>query len=131
MGTEKNNTQTAIVQSAINGLKEMGGDVGSLSDGYHTFDELYHHRAILFATICNQNRNLAWKSLHHFDPDDEMYDGMFIVGINTPYGQVTYHYDINPYWDLFNVKELNRAEKWDGSTPSDCIERMQKWCEEK
>ena len=28
------------VQKAIDGLKELGGNVGSLSDGYHTFDEL-------------------------------------------------------------------------------------------
>lgn len=24
---------------------------GSTSDGYHTFDELYHHRAVLFSVI--------------------------------------------------------------------------------
>ena len=35
-----------------------------------------------------------------------MFDGMFIVGIDTPIGQATYHYDIDPYWDLFHVKAL-------------------------
>lgn len=117
------------VQKAIDGLKELGGNVGSLSDGYHTFDELYHHRAVLFSMICHQNKELAWKSLQHFNPDDEMFEGMFIVGIDTPYGQVTYHYDL-PYWDLFKVKELERAQKWDNSTPMDCINRLLRWSQE-
>lgn len=30
-----------------------GDGIGELSDGYHTFNELYHHRAILFSVICN------------------------------------------------------------------------------
>lgn len=115
------------VQNAINDLKNINGDIGNLSDGYHTFNELYHHRAILFAFICNQNKDVAWKSLFHSNPEDKMYDGMFIVGINTPFGQVTYHYDIDPYWRLFKVKEVDRAPEWDGSTPQDCIDRMCKW----
>ena len=55
-----------------------------------------------------------------------MYDDMFIVGINTQYGQVTYHYNLK-YWDMFNVPELENAPEWDGSSPSDCIERMRIW----
>jgi hypothetical protein len=53
-----------------------------------------------------------------------MYDGMFIVGIETEQGQATYHYDIEPYWDIFKVKELEKAPKYDGHTPSDAIERI-------
>lgn len=93
-----------------------------VSDGYHTFDELYHHRAILFAVICNNNPELAWKSKLHDTGD--MYDGMFIVGIDTPKGQATYHYDIEPYWNIFNVKELDHAPKWDSHTPDDAIMRI-------
>jgi hypothetical protein len=53
-----------------------------------------------------------------------MYDGMFIVGIDTPKGQATYHYDIDPYWDMFDVKELDKAPEWDGHTPDQAIERI-------
>ena len=53
-----------------------------------------------------------------------MYSGMFIVGIETPKGQATYHYDINLYWDMFAVKELEYAPKWDGHTPEQAIERV-------
>ena len=35
---------------------------GEFSDGYHTFNELYYHRMIMFAVICNSNKELAWKS---------------------------------------------------------------------
>ena len=100
------------------------GGIGNLSDGYHTFNELYHHRAILFSVICNSMPDKAWKSKLHDTGD--MYDGMFIVGIETPEGQATYHYDIEPYWDMFKVKELEKAPKWDGHTPQDAIERISK-----
>lgn len=96
--------------------------IGEVSDGYHTFNELYHHRAILFSVICNIHPHLAWKSKKHHEGD--MYDGMFIVGIETPAGPATYHYDIDPYWDMFKVKELARAPEWDGHTPEDAIGRI-------
>lgn len=102
-------------------IKEYTGDI---SDGYHTFNELYHHRAILFSVICNQYPELAWKSLHHDNPDSPMYEGMFIVGIETPEGQATYHYNIDPYWDIFKVQELDKAPKWDGHTPDEAIRRI-------
>lgn len=105
-------------------VKRIHTRPGSISDGYHTFDELYHHRAILFSVICNLHPELAWKSKQHDDPNVPMYDGMFICGIETPQGQATYHYDIEPYWDLFNVKELERAPKYDGHTPEDAINRI-------
>lgn len=89
---------------------------GDTSDGYHTFDELYYHRMVLFSIICNQNKNLAWKSMKHHD--GTMYENYFIVGISTPEGDYTYHYDIRD-WNYFNVKELERAPKWDGHKPSD------------
>lgn len=100
----------------------LKNDIGEISDGYHSFNELYDHRAKLFSVICNSNKELAWKSKLHDTGD--MYEGMFIVGINTPNGQATYHYDIEPYWDMFDVKELEKAPKWDGHTPSEAIERI-------
>lgn len=98
------------------------GNIGKVSDGYHTFNELYHHRAILFSIICNANKENAWKSLKHDTGD--MFEGMFIVGIETPQGQATYHYDVEPYWEMFNVKELGHAPKWDGHTPQEALTRL-------
>ena len=114
------------INQQIKEMKERGHSADNISDTYHTFGELYHHRAILFATICNtaQFNGLAWKSKHHDDPSQPMYEGMFIVGIETPDGQATYHYDTDPYWDYFQVKELERAPKYDGHTPDDAIKRI-------
>lgn len=95
---------------------------GDTSDGYHTFNELYDHRARLFSVVVRDHREIAWKSkLHH---DGTMYEGMFIVGVETPQGQATYHYDIDPYWDIFDCKELVRAPEWDGHTPEQAISRI-------
>ena len=112
------------VDGAIEVVNQLAEEykTGEISDGYHTFNELYHHRAVLFATICNSNKELAWKSKLHDTGD--MYEGMFIVGIETPQGQATYHYDIEPYWDMFKVKELPKAPKWDGHTPDEAIKRI-------
>lgn len=107
-----------------NRYRKMPENIGEFSDGYHTFNELYHHRAVLFSVICNMFPEKAWKSKLHDTGD--MYDGMFIVGIETEQGQATYHYDIEPYWDMFKVKELEKAPKYDGHTPSDAIERIGK-----
>lgn len=104
------------------GYRKIPDNIGDFSDGYHSFNELYHHRAVLFSVICNTYPEKAWKSKLHDTGD--MYDGMFIVGIETEQGQATYHYDIEPYWDMFKVKELDKAPKWDGHTPSDAIERI-------
>ena len=95
---------------------------GETSDGYHTFNELYHHRAVLFSVIVSSYPDLAWKSKKHHD--GTMFDGMFIVGIDTPKGQATYHYDIEPYWNVFKCKELENAPEWDGHTPEEAIKRI-------
>lgn len=95
---------------------------GETSDGYHTFNELYYHRAVLFSAICRCFPERSWKSRKHHD--GTMYPGMFIVGIETDDGQATYHYDIEPCWDMFPVKELEQAPEWDGHTPQQAIERI-------
>lgn len=111
-----------IIENLIKEHFEMLDKIktGELSDGYHTFNELYYHRAVLFSIICNEHKDVAYKSKEHHD--GTMYDGMFIVGINTPQGQYSYHYDLN-VWSMFDVPELEFAPEWDGHKPSD-IERL-------
>lgn len=98
-------------------------NLGDVSDGYHTFNELYEHRTILFACLCKTFRpDLVWKSDLH--SDGTMYDGMFIVGIKTEFGTVTYHIE-NKYKSLFkSIKSLDKAPEWDGSTPKDGLEYL-------
>ena len=116
---EKYDALNAVIDLINNPSQLVTGDT---SDGYHTFNELYHHRAVLFSVIVKAFPDKAWKSKQH--NDGTMYDGMFIVGIDTPEGQATYHYDIDPYWDMFECSELERAPEWDGHTPAQAIERI-------
>lgn len=93
-------------------------DIGDLSDGFHTFNQLYYQRMMLFATIVKQNRDKAWKSLRHEDGELCFGGGWFIVGVDTPEGSYTYHYEDN-YYSLFDCVELERAKHWDGHTEKD------------
>ena len=111
-----------IINELILRLKEKDMiETDLISDGYHTFDNLYFQRCILFAFICNQNKNISWKSKKH--DDGSMYDNYFIVGIDTPKGSYTYHYHMQ-YWDYFKIKELKKAPKWDGHTEADVVDRL-------
>lgn len=103
-----------------NDFKARFEEVGKTSDGFHTFNELYHHRMILFSVICSQNKDKAWKSRLH--SDGTMFPDYFIVGITTPLGDYTYHYH-KDHWDKFNVAELDKAPVWDGHKPED-VDRL-------
>ena len=96
--------------------KILDGNVANLSDGYHTFNELYHHRMILFAVICAVHKQKAWKSMKH--DDGSMFDGYFVVGVNTKSGQYSFHYQ-SRYWDMFDVQELEFAPEYDGHISDD------------
>lgn len=91
------------------------------SDGWHTFKELYHHRALLFSVIVSNYRDLCWKSKRHHD--GKLLDWNFIVGIDTPWGQASYHYGMD-YWDLFDCKVLERAPYYDGYSANESVTRI-------
>lgn len=101
---------------------EKLGDIGEMSDGYHTFNSLYHQRLILFATLVNAFPSRSWKSRRHSDGEPPFGGGWFIVGIETPEGPYTYHYE-DKDWDLFHCEVLEKAPEWDGHTDKD-VERL-------
>ena len=89
-------------------------DKSEVSDGYHTFNELYMHRHALFSALCNRCDE-AWKSKQH--DDGTMYEGSFIAGIGE---NITYHIPLN-LWEDFRCKELEKAPVWNGHTGDDVI----------
>ena len=91
--------------------------VGEFSDGYHTFNELYEHRTVLFATICNLLPEHSWKSFKH--ADGSMFEGMFIAGVLTPQGQYTYHCEEKYLYMFAKTPEIDQAPEWDGHRPED------------
>lgn len=100
-------------------------DVGEVSDGYHTFNELYAHRCVLFACLMKSYKSLSWKSRKH--DDGSSYEGWFVAGIDLSSGTVTYHLP-DSYWDKLNVEELDNA-KYDGHTSIDVLARLTSWLE--
>lgn len=90
-------------------------------DAYHTMEELYEHRTVLFALVCSRFPDMAWKSEKHSDGTSEQ--GWFIAGLETPYGQITYHQK-SFYWNLFDCKILDKAPEYDGHTPGHVLTRL-------
>lgn len=94
------------------------GGIGEMSDGYHTFNGLYYQRMVLFAALVIAHNDKAWKSWKHEDGEPCFGGGWFIVGIDTPQGSYTYHYE-DKYWNWFECEELPVAKHWDGHTEED------------
>ena len=97
--------------------------IGDLSDGYHTFNGLYYQRMVLFAALVKAYKGNAWKSWKHENGEPCFGGGWFIVGIDTPQGSYTYHYE-DKYWNWFECEELPVAKHWDGHTEKDVARLM-------
>lgn len=119
---------TDIESNRIKAICEIAHveDIEDLSDGYHTFRQLYYQRMMLFAALVKQNKGRAWKSLRHEDGELCFGGGWFIVGIDTPEGSYTYHYEAN-FYSLFDCQELERGKPWDGHTEKD-VTRLLSLC---
>lgn len=102
------------------GVNYLLGKREDLSDGHHTFKELYEHRHVLFAVICSIAA-ACWKSKLH--SDGTMFDGWFIAGLETLEGVVTYHLPLE-WWGEFPAIEVDRAPEWDGHTSQDVVKRL-------
>lgn len=111
-----------MIEDAINYLiAQSKCDTNKLSDGYHTFSELYDHRIALFIALCH-NRTDAWKSVMH--SDESIMAGWFIAGIGREQGeQITYHLPLS-LWDTLHCEVLTKAPKYDGHSPSDVVKRL-------
>lgn len=105
------------------GKFEIEGDIEA-SDSYHSFDELYSHRIMLFLTLMKQNKEISWKT--RFDREGGNITGWFIGGMELPVGQITYHIP-DEFWDvLSDVKEVEKS-LWDGHDSNDVIKRLNSW----
>lgn len=102
----------------------------SISDGYHTFWELYKHRVALFIALCNTYTQLeyhptnlpVWKSKLH--SDRTMPDWCFVAWIGTDlWKQITYHIPLK-CWDDLNCCICDKAPESDWHTSNDVTQRL-------
>lgn len=103
-------------------------DMGEVSDGYHTFNELYEYRmlynAALFNEFAKQGLYDVHKSRKHSDGEYPFGDSnWFIVMAELPTGQISNHYEMKD-WDKFQIPEKEVANKWDGHSPRDAADRL-------
>lgn len=99
-----------------------------ISDGYHTFNELYEFRktynALLFNEWSNANKFDVHKSWKHNDGELCFGGGWFIVSAMLPYGQISNHYKAKD-WDLFKIHITETAKyKYDGHGANDVLKRL-------
>jgi hypothetical protein len=119
-----------IILSLIDSLQQEETDMGEVSDGYHTFNELYYYRMLYNAAFFNLlPEEWVHKSKKHHDGEECFGGGWFIVMANLPTGQISNHYELK-YWDLFKVPEKEIADEWDGHTPQEAAERLYKYLQE-
>lgn len=93
-------------------------EIGEVSDGYHTFNSLYNQRLCLWAALVKAYKDKAWKTRRHHDGEPCFGGDWFLVGITTPAGDYTYHYELKD-WNLFDCKVLDKAPEFDGHTDKD------------
>lgn len=95
-------------------------EIGEVSDGYHTFNSLYNQRLCLWAALVKAYKDKAWKTRRHHDGEPCFGGDWFLVGITTPAGDYTYHYELKD-WNLFDCKVLDKAPEFDGHTDKDVV----------
>lgn len=114
------------VQEINEAIKQV--DSNYISDGYHTFGELYEHRIVLYIALCRQlsknSTRSVWISKKH--SDGSVWDGWFLLGICIANGeQITYHLP-ERYWDVCKefAYEFDQAPPFDGHTSDDVLNRL-------
>lgn len=165
IGAEKQfraNVDKSLISSQLQSMNDYLGDLaarisdegieqeadefdypGDISDGYHTFNELYRYRMLYNAAFLNMYsdpsikrmpdgkdsivvRNVGKSRLHH-DGTEPFGGGWFIVWFGAPNGAViSNHYELK-YWELFNIPEYSTAPEWDGSTSEQQADLLEQW----
>lgn len=111
-------------------IKCLGNHAENISDGYHTFKELYEFRKIYNAALFNEwakkDKYKVHKSKKHFNGETCFGGGWFIVVALLPTGLISNHYEMK-HWDLFKIPEFEKSLfKFDGHSPQDVLDRLSK-----
>ena len=106
-----------------------GDEIRTISDGYHTFEELYDFRLVFNACLFNEwaERGIykVHKSHKHGDGEECFGGGWFVVMATTPFGQISNHYR-DSHGGIFQCEEREFADDWDGHTAADVADRLRK-----
>jgi hypothetical protein len=119
-------------------IKHLSGlsliDTNDVSDGYHTFGELYEHRCTLWVALCGMvsqgfrervKKEEVWRS--RVNSDGSKWEGWFLLGMFTDAGKQISYYLPEGMWEMCGyAKEMEKAPEFDGHTSKDVIKRINK-----
>jgi hypothetical protein len=115
--------QNGIILKIQKGIENTPSDVrGNYSDGYHTFNELYEFRHLLFIKVVKSKKEIAFKTLKN--KEGQSSEGWFILGLNTDNGQITFHLPIRLWHEVSDIKEIERNFLFDGHNSDDVLVRL-------
>ena len=102
----------------------MTEEMDSISDGYHTFGELYQHRNSLFIALCRAHPEIPrWRSKLHLDGTG--FEGWFVLGLGKEKGkQISYHLPLSMWEETIFAETLDRASEFDGHKSEDVLKRL-------
>lgn len=102
--------------------------IGQVSDGYHTFDELYEHRILLMLALMASHPRQSWMSKRH--DDGTLLEGWFLVGLELiATSPITYHVP-ERYWEMaaaLGICMYETAPPFDGHTSAEVLQRLREW----
>lgn len=108
-----------------------GPEAMSVSDGYHTLDELYDHRITLYIALAKRIRKTGddiyvWRSKHHSDGELCFGTGtQFVLGLHVENGeQIIYHIPVERWDETDFANTLEIAPEFDGHTSADVLQRL-------
>lgn len=110
-------------------MKLHNNESGTVSDGFHTFNELYDQRlaynVALFNLLgCSDSSLKVHKSRKHSDGSIIFNGDYFIVCAELKDGIISNHYHID-YWHLFEIDSYDKSIlEYDGHNSEDCVERL-------
>jgi hypothetical protein len=109
-------------------------DDNKISDGWHTFGELYEFRKLYNAALFNawhdSGKVEVYKSVRHHDGELCFGGKHFIVVAILTKGQISNHYKIDD-WDLFDIPSYHSAKHaWDGHSSKDVVNRLKNFIKE-
>lgn len=101
-------------------------DRGDISDGYHTFEELYQHRHLLYLSLCIKYREYCYYTFTN--ADGSSWEDWFLLVLNHPkIKQISYHLPIElvDFCTIVNIEFRNKCDDYDGYTSNDVLDRLE------
>lgn len=119
-------------QKRVSELADM--QKGLISDGYHSFNDLYEARNTLYIALCREivnssktqlwnKKSPVWRSIKH--SDGKIWKDWFILGIGKEWGhQMTFHLPLSMWVDTSFAETLDKAPDYDQHSTEIVLERI-------